>query len=111
MVCLNRRDYPGSTAYSPSELKALSEVDADELLARGAELALFLDGLIDTLSLPGPTTDGNEGGLGLMGWSLGNVFTLSTMASVSSLQSQIRTRLRSYMRRLIVFGECKEHCV
>ncbi|KAF8508156.1 hypothetical protein JB92DRAFT_3145111 [Gautieria morchelliformis] len=103
MVCLNRRDYPGSTPYSPCELKALSEGVEDELLARGEELALFLDGLIDTLSLPGPTADGNEGGLGLMGWSLGNVFTLSAMASMSSVQPQVQSRLQSYMRSLILF--------
>ena len=109
MVCVNRRDYPGTTLYTPAELKALSEMDEEGhaaiLEARGIELAAFLDALIDTLSLPGLTPDGKEGGLALMGWSMGNMFTLSTIASVSSLEPQIQTRLQSYLRKLIMFGE------
>lgn len=107
MVCLNRRDYPGTTLYSSFELKALSEGDANELEARGVELALFLDALIDILSLPGPSVEGNEGGLAIMGWSMGNLFTLAMVASVSSLQSQVQTRLQSYLRKLIVFGKLR----
>jgi ABC-type Co2+ transport system permease subunit len=105
MVCLNRRDYPGSTAYTHAELKTLSEGDADELQARGVELAHVLVALIDTLSLPMPTADGKEGGLGLMGWSLGNLFTVGAIASVSALQPQVQFQLKSYLRKLILLGE------
>ena len=109
MVCLNRRDYDGTTLYSPAELKVLSQGDESDhalfLEARGVEIASFLDGLIDALSLPGPTDDGKEGGLALMGWSMGNIFTLSTVASVSLLQPQVQTRLQSYLRKLIMFGK------
>ena len=107
MVCVNRRDYPGTTLYTPAELNAIR--DGNEhgsfFVARGVELAAFLDGLIDALSLPGHTSDGKEGGLALMGWSMGNMFTLSTIASVSSLQPQTRTRLQLYLRKFIMFGE------
>ena len=109
MVCLNRRDYDGTTLYSPAELKVLSQGDESDhalfLETRGVEIASFLDGLIDALSLPGPTDDGKEGGLALMGWSMGNIFTLSTVASVSLLQPQVQTRLQSYLRKLIMFGK------
>jgi pimeloyl-ACP methyl ester carboxylesterase len=105
MVCLNRRDYPGSTAYTDAELKALSEGDADVLESRGVELAYVLVDLVDALSLPMPTVDGNEGGLGLMGWSMGNLFTLGAIASVSALQPRVQLELQSYLRKLIVFGE------
>ena len=94
--CLNRRDYPGTTFYGSVKLKTLSEGDANDhtafFKARGVELAIFFDGLIDSLSLPGPTADGKEGGPALMGWSLGNLFTLGTVASASS-QPQVQNRI------------------
>jgi hypothetical protein len=118
MVCINRRDYLGSTLYSPSELKLVTDGSADEceafLTGRGVEIGLFLDGLIDALGLPEPTPDGKEGGFGLMGWSLGNLFTLCSISAVSSLPSASRARLQKYMRRMIVFGglirDCKFDC-
>lgn len=105
VVSLNRRGYPGTTPYSPAELKTLSEGGVEGLKACGVELALFLDGLIDNLSLPAPSIKENEGGLAIMGWSLGNVIPLSTVASVSALKPQVQTQLQSYLRRLIVFGK------
>ena len=108
MVCINRRDYPGSTLYTTEELKAISDGSEKEraafLTARGVEIALCLESLIDTLGLPERTADGTEGGLALMGWSIGNVFTVCTIASVASFPPHVQTRLQLYLCRLILFG-------
>jgi len=106
IVCLNRRDYAPTTLYSPSELKVLSEGTETErvvfLQSRGIELAQFLNRLIDELSLPAPTAEGNDGGLALLGWSLGNTATLATIASASCLSTEVQQRLQLYLRRLIL---------
>jgi len=106
LVCLNRRDYAGTTLYRSAELKVLSEGGEEEhalfLAHRGEEISLFLDRLVEVHSLPSPSDDRSEGGLALMGWSLGNVEPISSFATASSLPTKVQDRLKIYLRRLIL---------
>ncbi|KAF8589583.1 hypothetical protein K439DRAFT_1521297 [Ramaria rubella] len=106
LICVNRRDYAETTLFSSSELKILSEGDETERAAfveqRGVEFALFLNQLIDELSLPPPTTDGKDGGIALMGWSLGNVVALAIVASISSFPGTVKARLQKYVRVFMI---------
>ena len=109
VVCINRRDYPGSTLCTTDELKVIYDRSDEEraafLNARGVEIALFLDSLIDVLGLPAPTEDGTNGGLELMGWSMGTMFVMCTAASIPSFPPHVQTRLQLYVRRMILFGK------
>lgn len=64
----------------------------------GILIALFVDGLIQSLSLP------KKGGLCVGGWSLGNVFTIAMRASINDLPDSTKQRLKEYTRGFIVFG-------
>ena len=61
-------------------------------------MALFVDGIIETLSLP------KAGGLSIIGWSMGNTFTLALRACIGDLPADTKERLRSYTRSFILWG-------
>ena len=102
IVCLSRREYEGSTPYSTDELKAIHQGPDTEranfLQDQGVLIALFVDKLIQTLSLP------KKGGVIVGGWSLGNVFTIAMRASLNYLPDDTRQRLKAYTRGFIIFG-------
>jgi pimeloyl-ACP methyl ester carboxylesterase len=102
VICLSRREYEGSTPYSTDELKAIhhgSDTErADFLHNEGILIALFVDGLIQSLSLP------KKGGVTVGGWSLGNLFTIAMRASIDDLPENTKQRLKAYTRGFIIFG-------
>lgn len=107
-VALNRRDYPQSTPYSSAELTVLSNgTDAEKttfLQDRGIEIATFIDTFIQQENLPAVSSDGKSGGVAVLGWSLGNSFTIATIANVDTLPAAVQQRLGSYIRALIMQG-------
>ncbi|KAJ7499883.1 Alpha/Beta hydrolase protein [Mycena latifolia] len=100
IISVNRRCYPGSSAFSAKELSTFSEGTEDEraslLEQQGRDLALFLDGLIDELSIP------QSGGIALIGWSMGTIFLLSLIASVDTLPATTKDRLSSFVRTVVI---------
>lgn len=107
-VAVTRRDYPGSTPYSTAELAVLTNGTAVEkakfMTARGVEIATFIDNFIRLYNLPGVSDDGRNGGIAVLGWSLGNAFSIATIASVPTLPADIKQRLAMYTRALIMQG-------
>ena len=102
VVCLSRREYEGSTPYSTDELKTLrhgSEAErAGFLHNEGILIALFVDKLIQSLSLP------KKGGVTVVGWSLGTLYTIAMRASINDVPDNTKQRLKEYTRGFIVFG-------
>ncbi|KAJ7124487.1 hypothetical protein C8R44DRAFT_703962 [Mycena epipterygia] len=100
IISVNRREYPGSSAYSAQELNAFvdgSETERDSLLEQqGRDLALFLDGLINELSLP------KSGGIALIGWSLGTIFLLSLVASIETLPIATQDKLAGFVHTVVL---------
>ncbi|KAJ7775699.1 Alpha/Beta hydrolase protein [Mycena maculata] len=101
IISLNRREYPGTSPYSAEELTVFAEGTEDErtslLQQQGHDLALFLDGLVDELSIP------NAGGIVLIGWSMGTIFLLSLIASMATLPTATKERLFSFVHTVILF--------
>ena len=107
VICLSSREYEGSTPYSADELKTIyhgSDIErANFLHSQGILVALFVDGLIQSLSLP------KAGGVTVAGWSLGNIFSIAMRASIDDLPDNTRQRLKTYTRGFIIFG-LSLHC-
>ncbi|KAJ7196933.1 Alpha/Beta hydrolase protein [Mycena pura] len=101
VVCVNRREYPGSSPYSAEELNVFaSGTDAQKagiLEQQGRDLALFVDGIIETLLGP------KAGGVALCAWSMGNIFLLSLIASIQTLPANTRARLSRHVQNIILF--------
>lgn len=104
LICINRRGYPGTTPYSPEELKALTEGSESEkaavLAQQGVNYALCVDGIIQKCGL----SNNEGGGIALVVWSMGNAFLFSLLASITSLPVEIRERLRAYIKTIIMWG-------
>jgi pimeloyl-ACP methyl ester carboxylesterase len=104
IICVNRREYPGSSPYSAEDLAIFAEGNEAERAAlleqQGRDLALFLDGIIDTLSIPK-----SGGGIALIGWSMGTLFLLS-LISCEMLPADTKARLSSLVHTVVLLRSC-----
>ncbi|KAJ7166068.1 Alpha/Beta hydrolase protein [Mycena filopes] len=99
IICVNRREYPGSSPYSIEDLAVFaqgSDAQRAVLLDRqGRDLAMFLDALIE-LKVP------SSGGIALVGWSVGTIYLLAVIASLEALPGATRERLSTHVRSVIL---------
>ncbi|KAJ3739753.1 hypothetical protein DFH05DRAFT_494912 [Lentinula detonsa] len=99
MLTVNRREYPDSTPYTQAELDIFARGSDEErfqlLLNEGKYLNLLLDGLIQSLALPPNIV--------IVGWSLGSIFTLSMLASITSLSQTVQERLSDSVKKTILW--------
>ncbi|KAL5510980.1 hypothetical protein ACEPAG_3699 [Sanghuangporus baumii] len=111
VIALNRRDYVGSTPYCESELAIINSNNDDAfpafLRARGLEIARFLVWVIREKNIPraSSSADGREGGLAVLGWSLGNLITMAFMRYLKSYPSEVVEAIRPYLRTFYIY-EC-----
>ncbi|KAJ7174381.1 Alpha/Beta hydrolase protein [Mycena filopes] len=98
IICLNRREYPGSTPHTAEELKVYASGSEEErttlLRAEGVNLALCVDEIIQQFKLSSVV---------LVAWSLGNTFVVAVMASIKSLPAQSQVRLRTSVKTIILW--------
>ena len=108
MIAVNRRNYPGSTSVSDEELKVLDETDpacgSKFLRDRGLEIALLLVWIVEELKVPPANSEG--GGIVPLGWSMGNIWSMSFLRFFGSYPEYVRTPLKPYLRTFILYGLC-----
>ncbi|TFK37072.1 hypothetical protein BDQ12DRAFT_653349 [Crucibulum laeve] len=101
VICVNRREYPGTTPFTPEELKVFAEGSEKErallIEQQGIDLGLFVDAVIQQLVLS------KEGGITLAAWSLGNAFLISLLASINLLPVESKERLQTYVKTVILW--------
>ncbi|KAF8898011.1 hypothetical protein CPB84DRAFT_1681629 [Gymnopilus junonius] len=101
IICVNRREYPGSSPFTPEELRVFNEgCDAERaklLNEQGILLCELVDSLINTLSLP------KEGGITISSWSMGCIFAIAMLTAISDLPKGVRERLRGHVRKLLLW--------
>ena len=107
-MAITRRDYNGSTPYDASEIQTLSNGTSAEkaafLQARGSEIVNFIDRFNKAHHLPPISSNGQEGGIALLGWSFGNAFTLATLSNIHTYAAPLKGLLVSRLRALILHG-------
>ncbi|EJD04688.1 uncharacterized protein FOMMEDRAFT_27031 [Fomitiporia mediterranea MF3/22] len=107
IIALNRRDYVGSTPFSSAELEALNNSDVEAqvafLKARGLEIARFLVWVITEKKIPTASADGKEGGLAVLGWSMGNLTTMAFMRHLNAYPRDLVESIRPYLRALYIY--------
>ncbi|KAI1787182.1 hypothetical protein LXA43DRAFT_1030311 [Ganoderma leucocontextum] len=104
-VAITRRDYNGSTPYTSAELSTLQNgpdtARSSFFQARGQELATFIETFISQNNIPAPSSDGKTGGVGVLGWSLGNTFSVSLLANIGTYSNSTQQTLAKYVRATI----------
>ncbi|KAI0648546.1 Alpha/Beta hydrolase protein [Trametes meyenii] len=113
VVLLNRRDYPSSDPYTPSDLASLAhlasaprseESDADAAsfqAARAREVFDYLEDFVRRERIPRPQ-DG-KGGIVLVGWSIGSTLITALLANVGRFPQSADMKLSEYVRRLVLY--------
>ncbi|KAJ7031108.1 hypothetical protein C8F04DRAFT_1041807 [Mycena alexandri] len=98
LICVNRREYPGSTPHTAQELRVYASGSHEEratlLHEEGVNLAICVDEIIQKYALSSVT---------LVSWSLGNTFTMAAMASILSFPVQSQLRIRTSVKRVILW--------
>ncbi|KAF8917706.1 hypothetical protein CPB85DRAFT_1431233 [Mucidula mucida] len=108
-VALNRRPFPGSTPFTPEELDVTltggtGDADRDvQIEARGHEIAMFVAEFIKKFTIPALSQDGKQGGVALLGWSVGAAYPLAAIGSAPTLPKDVKELLGSYIRSLISY--------
>lgn len=111
IIALNLRDYPGSTPNTQAELKLLCSSNVSEqataVRAQGQEIAAFLKHLVITEEIPPvQVADGQKtGGIILLSWSLGNVWTMSMFGNADHLESETKSILEKSLHTWVLYGE------
>ncbi|KAJ7260698.1 Alpha/Beta hydrolase protein [Mycena rebaudengoi] len=99
IICINRREYPGSTPYTAVELQVYASGSREERAMlwhrEGLTLALGIDKIIEQCELPAAVA--------LIGWSLGNTFILAARVSIASISPESQERLRSSIKWFIMW--------
>lgn len=107
-VAINRRGYSGSTPFSDADATLFTSGSDSEkagwLKHRGCEIFNFVDAFILREKLSPVSADGKNGGIALLGWSFGTLFTAAAIAHVADLPSPVQARLASYLRVHIMQG-------
>ena len=110
IVAITRRDYSGSAPYTSAELEVIMHGDTAAktgfLQARALEIASFLEKFTQENNLPQSSPDGKQGGIALLGWSLGNVLALSVVGLAQHFPRGLQDNLDPYLRRLVLYGIC-----
>jgi len=105
LIIPNRRDYAGSTPYTDQELEALKNGQDSAMENIAKEMARLCRWFIEMQSLPKISSDRKNGGIVLMGWSLGNATTISLFGWPDAIGKEALGLLEGYIRKLVVWGE------
>ena len=110
LVCVNLRDYPGSTRYNTQELDLITSGDVKKqaafMRAQGLQVAALLESLGKTLDIP-PITDVDgrcTGGMALMTWSMSNSLSNAFLAHAPSLPEETKGFLEKHLRKVVYLG-------
>ncbi|KAJ3722823.1 Alpha/Beta hydrolase protein [Lentinula guzmanii] len=104
-VAVNRRNFAGSSPYTPEEYKELTTGNDEQKTAwvhsRGQEFTTFMVNFIQENDLPAMTPDGKSGGVVILGWSAGASLAIAALSIVDSLSQDAQSCLSTHLRAFI----------
>lgn len=104
LILVNRRGYAGSSTYTNEELNDLKADRQVCLEGIAAEIARFLAWLIEQEGIPRVSEDGKNGGLSVMGWSMGAAAALAVLGQPNAISKEVYDRLEPSFRQVILYG-------
>lgn len=112
LILVNRRDYPGSTPLTDTELASLGsrnlQTRAKALAQQGLDIGIFLAWLVREEKIPPVSigSDGNKrGGIALVAWSLAHTPLAGFLAHADALPADARRTLEPCLRAYCIFGK------
>jgi len=103
IICVNRREYPGTTPYSDKEVETIisggDEAKYDLLEQLGVEFYMVINRIIEVCDIP------EDGGITVAGWSMGSTLVLSIISSIDIIDATLRNKLQAYITGFILWGK------
>ncbi|TFK73131.1 hypothetical protein BDN72DRAFT_762223 [Pluteus cervinus] len=103
IVAINRRDYAPTTLLTSAEIAVMSQGDTGAqtyFQQRGNEIGLFIDKWLQQNTIP--TVHNGQGGIAIVGWSLGTVTAHSFLAHLDTLPAATLNRLAPYIHTVLL---------
>jgi pimeloyl-ACP methyl ester carboxylesterase len=111
VIAIHRRHYGDSTKFTDEELAPVTAKGPSEaatmnefMSKRATELATFIKKLVQSADLP--QQEGGQSGIVLVGWSLGNMYSIDFLARYANTISDLQAALRTHVRCYLIYGEC-----
>lgn len=108
IIAIQRREYRGSSGYTDAELDGLRKGDPVFLDRLATLLGHLIQYLIRTHDLPEPNAERTEGGVALLGWSMGCATTITLLSDASLFSPDQYQLLRRYLIKVIFYGTVPE---
>ncbi|KAH7912848.1 hypothetical protein BJ138DRAFT_1111960 [Hygrophoropsis aurantiaca] len=107
VISLYRRDYAPSTPFTETEISPCRTGGDQEdfLRLRGVEIAKFLLAFIRANNIPQASGPSGEGGIVVIGWSLGAMHVHAMLAFLDALTKEAVAELERYLRTIIFHGQ------
>lgn len=102
---MQRRDYVGSSNYTDAELRDLYNGESAHLDRLTITLGHLIQHLIQTHDLPEPNEERTEGGIVVLGWSIGSATAITLLADSRLFGRDQYDLLRRYITRLVFYGK------
>ncbi|KAL5529821.1 hypothetical protein ACEPAG_5808 [Sanghuangporus baumii] len=97
------RGYPETIPLSVTASTVGTDIDKTVFInTRGVEPAMLVDKLIQQLSLFPMSEDRTDGGVALLGWSGGTIWTLSCIANMDQVSLKSQSLMAAYVRAHII---------
>ncbi|TFK73220.1 alpha/beta-hydrolase [Pluteus cervinus] len=101
LVTVNRRNYPGSSPFTPADITNLATKAGLDQMA--TDVAGFLTWFVDHNDIPRASADGKSGGLAVLGWSMGSCSLVAFLGQPDVVGAQTYTKLEPYLRKAIIY--------
>ncbi|KAG7087844.1 hypothetical protein E1B28_013782 [Marasmius oreades] len=102
-VVWNRRNYPGSTRYTESELEDLNQGRKIFMDRIGGQVGEFLERFIENENIPKATGDRKAGGIAIMGWSMGTASALAIFSDSTLVSPESYSKLEPYVKDCVLY--------
>ncbi|KAK7041889.1 hypothetical protein VNI00_008864 [Paramarasmius palmivorus] len=97
IVALTRRGYTGSTPYTDSEMQGFQEGTREALEGLAVVLVAFMKAFVEKEKIP------SSGGIAIMGWSIGNLTTMSLFSNPDGLDPDTKSFLEVHLKHIILY--------
>lgn len=105
VITVQRKDYPGSSAYTDAELDDLKNGSKSTLDGWAVLMANLVNYFVDNLSIPKISDDRKTGGIALVGWSMGSATAMSIISDIDIIPKDLHPVLEAYIRDVVLYGK------
>jgi pimeloyl-ACP methyl ester carboxylesterase len=109
LFAVQRRGYSGSSNYSENELADLQSGNCAFLDRLTVLLGHLIYHLIKKYDLPKPNAERTEGGVALLGWSIGCATSIPFLSDMNVFEPEQYELLRRYIIKLVLYGQPPTH--